>query len=101
MNCTSSSSNTSHGANAVPCSAAVPVQRQRYLELHVIQQVVNGIDVTATAAAAAAAGLPEVTAWLRQHSGTNFCSKLRKVWTASMNGASWVSLGVQWMNCPA
>ncbi|WIA44499.1 hypothetical protein OEZ86_007240 [Tetradesmus obliquus] len=23
-------------------------------------------------------GLPEVTAWLRQHSGTNFCSKLRK-----------------------
>jgi hypothetical protein len=31
------------------------------------------------------AGLPEVTAWLRQRSGTNFCSKLRKVRSAVIN----------------
>lgn len=31
------------------------------------------------AAAVMSAGLPEVTAWLRPKSGTNFCSKLRKV----------------------
>jgi hypothetical protein len=59
------------------------------LLLHVTQLLL-GIEGTA----AAAAGLPEVTAWLRQHSGTNFCSKLRKVRTACLARCTLVCNGL-------